>query len=654
MNALVRMKELIKKINEADHDYFGEDNPKISDLEYDKMVEELKELEKESGIVFATSPSKKVGGENRKELKSVEHTKPMLSCDKTKSASDIKQFANGKDIVASRKMDGLTLVLRYKNGSLDLALTRGRDGICGEDVTHTVKNIPSVPKKIPYSGELEVRGEGVASWSSFDFINRTFKESNAHPRSLTAGAVRRLDIQEGKLSRLDFFAFEIVTDMPGIKRKTEALEFLKKQGFLVVDNVFFEAGKFNIESALYTLNAEKYSYPVDGIVFEYDDLLYGKSLGKTAHHEKRMIALKWQDEEYETVFRGVELETTRTGLVSIVGIFDPVNMDGAMISRAYLHNLDVFDSFKFGIGDKITVYKANMIIPQIAKNKTRSGTFFIEHVCPACGARLFVKSSGGGVHNLYCINEGCVSRAVRKIERFCGKDGMNIEGMSRSTIERFVERGWIKAYADIYRLDRYRSQIIKEPGFGERSFDKLWDAIERSKKISLSGFLMGIGIEGMGPRSAAYIGEYFRGSFKKFENAIKQGFYFSHIAEVPYSLEKSIYEWYGNDEEAKLWRPLLEVFDFANDDYEEARGEDYEESPFLGTRVAITGTLVNYTRKEITNKLLSLGATVVDTVTDTTDYLIVSVTTGRKKLDAAAKYGTQLLSESDFERMIAK
>ena len=493
-NPVKRMKELIALIKEADTAYFKNDSPKLSDREYDMLVNELKDLEASSGIVFADSPSKRVSGETKKTLTTVLHTKPMLSANKTKSVAEVANFIGTQEALLSWKLDGLTLVLRYKNGILEKAITRG-NGSEGEDVTHTVKYFRNVPSKIPYRDYLEVRGEGVLSWADFEMLGKSMASGESHPRNLAAGIVRTSNADRGKCSHLDFIAFAIISDTEYTK-KIDQLAFLSGLGFDVVPHKFVPCvrNQEEFQEVVDSFVPDAYGYPVDGLVAEYNDIEFGKSLGATAHHENKLIALKWQDELTETIFRGVELITTRTGTVSIVGLFDTVVIDGARIHRASLHNLSVFEKYKFGIGDKISVYKANMIIPQIAENKTQSGTFVLPKFCPCCGETLTVKYSMSGVKDLYCPNTECIARNAQKIARFCDKKAMNIEGLSAVTLEKLMAFGWIKNFYDLYHLDEHRESIANTPGFGISSFEKMWNAINASRKTSLGKFLLGVGI----------------------------------------------------------------------------------------------------------------------------------------------------------------
>lgn len=382
---LQRMRELIEQLTAADVAYYRDDAPILSDREYDRLTDELKILEMDTGLMLSGSPTQTVSGEILEELTPVRHSKPMLSADKTKSVEDLVKFATGRPVLLSWKMDGLTLVLRYDNGQLQQAITRGREGIIGEDVTHTVRTFLNVPLNVPCKEPFEVRGEGVISWANFEKLNLSLEEPYTSARNLASGSTRKLDANECRKRFMEFHTFELIKDDAAhTDSKVHCMDFLAANGFTVVPYLYLDehCGSERIKELVAVFQPKKFAYPVDGLIMEYDDLAYGKSLGATGHHENRMIALKWEDETYDTKFLGVELATTRTGMVSITGLFEPVNIDGTVVSRAYLHNLDIFDEFQFGVGDIISVYKANMIIPQIAENKTQSNTYQLPMTCP--------------------------------------------------------------------------------------------------------------------------------------------------------------------------------------------------------------------------------------------------------------------------------
>lgn len=649
---LERMRELIERLTEADIAYYKNDAPIMTDLEYDRLTEELAALEHDTGLVLSGSPTQKVSGEILESLAEVRHTKPMLSAGKTKSIEDLIRFAARRAVLLSWKMDGLTLVLRYEYGKLKQAITRGREGIIGEDVTHTVRTFRNVPLTLPTKESFEVRGEGVISWESFRKINASLEEPYTHPRNLASGSTRKLDAGEASKRRLEFWAFELVSDHLEPESKLAQQQFLQRSGFSVVPYIFLDAGHSgqDIRDTVAGMEPKDFAYPVDGLVMEYENLRYGKSLGATGHHENRLIALKWADELYSTRFRGVELATTRTGMVSITGLFDPISIDGTLVSRAYLHNLDIFDEFQFGIGDEISVYKANMIIPQIADNKTQSNTYMLPMTCPCCGKPLTVKYTSGGTRQLYCGNPHCAAKLVQKFAHFCEKTRMNIEGLSATTLEKLIGHGWVRNFGDLYELEQHREDIVRTEGFGERSFDRLQAAIEKSRRCTLAKFISGLGIPMVGRHAGRDLDRYFHGSWAEFEAAILNGFDFTQLPDFGETMHNNIYTWYADAQEAKLWRPLLRKIQFETK--ENLTMETTMNNPFAGKTVVATGKLEHYTRDGIQEKLISLGAHPSGAVSKKTDYLIVGEKAG-SKLTKAQQLGVKTLTEQEFEDMLA-
>ena len=646
-----QMQQLIQKLRQADIAYYKHDVSAMSDLEYDRLMDELVALEEESGVILSGSPTQRVAGEVLETLAEVRHTKPMLSAAKTKSLEDLKHFASGRDVLLSWKMDGLTLVLRYENGQFKQAITRGRDGIIGEDVTHTVRTFLNVPLTIPVLESFEVRGEGVISWKNFDAINAELDDAYSHPRNLAAGSVRKLDASEAKKRRLEFWAFDLVSDSMESSSKRAQQQLLARCGFSVVPYLYLPSSSStrDLELAFSNMQPAKFEYPVDGLIMEYDDLAYGKSLGATGHHENRLIALKWADELYETTFRSVELATTRTGMVSLTARFDPVNMDGATVSRAYLHNLDNFHSLQLGSGDTVRVYRANMIIPQIADNLTKSGTYRLSMSCPCCGAALEVGETTGGTHQLFCWNRSCTAKLVQKFVHFCDKSRMNIEGLSETTLEKLIGHGWIHTFADLYELEQHRDAILQTDGFGEKSFERLQAAIEKSRTCTLAKFIAGLGIPTVGRHAGRALERCFAGSWEAFEAAIQKGFDFTQLPDFGAVMQENIYTWYADAEEAKLWRPLLEKIQFIK---ETTPMSITKESPLYGKIVVATGKLEHYTRDGIQNKLLEIGAIPASSVTKKTNYLIVGEKAG-SKLTKAQQLGVPTLTEEEFEALLA-
>lgn len=648
---ILRMKELIEILKEADVAYYRDDNPTMTDLEYDLLTDELLKLEAETGQILSGSPTQKVSGEILEELTPVRHTKPMLSAKKTKSFEDLVRFADHRPVLVSWKLDGLTIVLRYENGGLKQAITRGREGIIGEDVTHTVRTFLNVPLTIPIQEPIEVRGEGVISWQHFNLINSGLEEPYSHPRNLAAGSTRKLDANESGKRFLEFLAFDLVSDHLERQSKLAQMQLMERAGFSVVPYTYVEGSKDDarLRNTIQAYDPKQFQYPVDGLILEYDDRIYGASLGATGHHENRMIALKWQDDLVKTKFLGVELATTRTGMVSITGLFEPVTIDGTVVSRAYLHNLDIFDAFRFGVGDEIEVYKANMIIPQVAKNLAMSNTFVLPTTCPCCGEELTVKTTSGGSRQLFCGNPHCAAKLVQKFAHFCEKTRMNIEGLSDTTLEKFIGHGWIRNFGDLYELKKHRDEIIRTEGFGVKSYERLQASVEKSRHCTLAKFIAGLGIPMVGRHAGRDLDRHFGGYWDAFEQAIRDGFDFTQLPDFGQTMHNNIYNWYADTEEAKLWRPLLNHIEFEK---ETSTMNTNTNNPFAGKTVVATGKLVNYTRDEIQSKLLSLGATPASSVTKKTDYLIVGEKAG-SKLTKAQQLGIPTLTEEEFEQMIS-
>ena len=647
-----RMRELVALLTKADIAYYRDDEPIMLDREYDKFTDELKALEAATGIILAGSPTQKVSGEILDSLTPVTHSKPMLSADKTKLVSDVQKFARGHSVMMSWKLDGLTLVLRYDNGEFKQAVTRGREGIVGEDVTHTVKTFRNVPLRIPYQGYLELRGEGVTSFENFENINMGLEDPYSLPRSFAAGSVRKLDSNEARKRGIQFYAFELVNEPFATNSKKEQQEFLKSQGFDIVEYIILgvDHSDEEVETAINSFVPENYSNPTDGIIIEQDDIAYGRSLGGTGHHDNRMLAFKWEDDLYETKFLGVELATTRTGMVSITGLFESVEIDGAKVNHAYLHNLDIFDEFQFGAGDTIKVYKANMIIPQIASNETQSNTFKLDMTCPCCGQPLVVKTSSGGTRQLYCENPHCTAKLVRRFVHFCHKTRMNIEGLSEKTLGKFIGHGWIRDFGDLYDLAQHREAIINTDGFREKSYNRLIQSIEKSRHCTLGKFIAALGIPNVGRHAGRDLERYFHGSWEAFHDAVRNGFDFSQLPDFGETMNKNIHDWYADLAETQLWFPLLDCVIFEKE--KEITTMANTNNPFYGKTVVATGKLNNYTRDGIQNKLISLGANPASSVTKNTDYLIVGEKAG-SKLAKAQQLGVKTLTEEEFEAMIA-
>lgn len=649
---LNRMRGIIEEIRQADVAYYKHDRPVMPDRGYDQLYDELLELEKKTGITLSGSPTVKVSGEILEELAQVPHSRPMLSAKKTKSVDEVVRFATGQPVVISWKLDGLTLVLRYEGGKLRQAITRGSEGLVGEDVTHTVRVMMNVPLEIPYTDPFEVRGEGVVSWSNFEKVNMDIDiddEPYSHPRNLASGSVRRLDAGKSRRQFLEFMAFDLVSDKESSLTKVKQLKMLAENGFDVVGHVIVpkDVSEQSLHEIISSFDPLRYQFPVDGLIIEYNDAAYGRSLGATGHHENRLLALKWEDALYQTRFLGLELATTRTGMVSITGMFEDVEMDGAVVNRAYLHNLDVLDSFSLGIGDTVKLYKANQIIPQLAENITRSGTLEVSMQCPCCGEDLQVKKSRNGTRFLYCENPICSAKWVQKLVHFSHKIRMNIEGLSEKTIQKLMNAGLLKNFGDLYCLHEWRATIAGMPGFGPKLVQNLLDSIEKSRQCTLNQFIAGLGIPMVGRSAARILNAYFGGDWELFEKSVRDGFDFTRLQDFGQVMHDNIYAWYADEEAAKIWRPLLEHITFIKP---ETVTKEYN-NPFQGKIVVATGKLENYSRDGIQEKLLELGADPKSSVSKNTDYLLVGENAG-SKLAKAQALGVPILTEEQFEAML--
>lgn len=650
MQKIDRMRELIKIITDADTAYYKRDDPVMPDKAYDQLYDELVGLEQETGIILSSSPTQRVSGEVLEGLTTVRHTRPMLSAAKRKNVADIHKFLNGKMAILSWKLDGLTLVLRYEQGKLVQAITRG-DGLEGEDVTHTVRVMQNVPLTIPCQDPLEVRGEGVVSWMDFNALNETLDEPYSHPRNLAAGSTRKLDAEESRKRNLSFMAFDLISNHLGIQTKWEQLRYMAQMGFTTVGYSVLAAGitEEGLQNAMDQYQPKEYPYPVDGLIFEFDDLAYGRSLGATGHHENRLTSFKWPDKAEITMFRRLEVAATRTGMVSLTGVFDDVVIDGTTVNHAYLHNIDNFERLALGPGDAISVIKANMIIPQIVENHTKSGGFPLPTTCPCCGSTLHIRTSSGGTRQLYCENEHCAARMVRKFVHFCSKTRMEIEGLAERTLETFVQHGWVRNFGDLYELERHKDNIISSPGFGEKSYARIQQSVDKRRSCTLNQFIAALGIPEVGRHAGRILNRQFHGSWEAFETAIQTGFDFSQLEDFGQVMHDNIYTWYSDAEEAKLWRPALKHITFLKEDNTMT---EMTNTPFTGKTVVATGKLEHYTRDGIQLKLLSLGAKPASSVSKKTDYLIVGENAGNK-LEKARSLGVTTLTEQAFLEMLA-
>lgn len=635
-----RMHELVELMRKESDAYYLHDDPIVPDVVYDAQFDELAKLEAETGVILGGSPTQKVGGGVIDKLKKVQHPKPMLSADKTKSVERITKFAEldpGGLLSVSWKEDGLTLVATYKNGVLVQLATRG-DGIIGEDVTHNAAAVSGLPLRIKTDEEtVVVRGECIISRDDFDEYNRSLEVPYSHPRNLAAGTIRLLDSAEAKKRPLQFRAFELVA--PKTATKGQQWHMLETLGFDVVGHAIISAE--HIEAAIKTFDPRGIKDPVDGLIFELFDSNFGRSLGATGHHERNKIALKWADDTHKTIFRGVDLQPTRTGLVSLTAEFDPVLIEGSMVSRATLHNVNFFEALELGVGDEIEVYKANLIIPAIAKNNTRSASYVLPDACPCCGAKL-ERVTPNETTFLRCPNEDCPAKQVRRFEHFCDKHGMNIEGLSGAALEKLIDAGYIHDFQDIYHLSKHAAEIAKLDGFGERSVEKLLEAIEKSRKTTLAQMIVAFGIPLVGKTAGKTIHRYFGGDVTRFEAAMDFASFDLHVLpDFGDAMCESLRRWWKENRE--LWQQI------AAEVHAEAAQKNGTNTALTGKTVVITGTL-SVSRDEMAALLEAAGAKVSGSVSSRTDYLVAGEKAGSKR-DKAAALGIAIISEDEARRL---
>ena len=641
MNKIDRIKELVELLNKAAEAYYKYDNPIMSDKEYDALMDELEALEKSEELILASSPTQKVQGYILEGLNKIEHSKPMLSAAKTKDVNEIKKFLGSQPFYCSYKLDGLTLVVRYSNGKFVQAITRGT-GLIGEDVTEQAKMISNLPMTIPYVSDLELRGECVISWKQFNKVNETLEEPYSHPRNLAAGTLRNFDTNIVRDRKLSYIVFECVSDLHDeaqmFDSKWDELGFLDYLGFETVGRCHGE-----VEDCAEAMQPEFYGYPVDGLIFEMCMKSYSKTLASTNHHEGCRMALKWADSTYETVLRNVEWNPTRTGLISPVAVFDEIDLDGALTTRATLHNVSIIKQLELGIGDTITVYRSNMVIPKIDDNLTRSNTLEIPKTCPCCGAETVIKNTDNS-QVLMCTNPECAAKKIAQFENFVSRKAMNIDGLSTATLELFISNGYLKDFIDIYALSTHRDKLITLPGFGAKSVEKLLQAIEKSRKVKLSNSIVALGIPGRGSSAAKTISDYFHGDYYAFEDAMTDRFDWTKLSDFGQKTSDSINQWWSNQTPEVYFLPTELEF-------EEVEEKIVEDNPFTGKALCVTGKLHHFTRDSINEKIASLGAKATSSVSKKTDWLITNEASESSKYKKAIELGVPVITEDEFLKM---
>lgn len=643
--SLERIKYLVDLLNKASKAYYAEDREIMSNLEYDALYDELQKLEEETGIVLADSPTVSVGYEAVDELPKERHESPMLSLGKTKSREELKQWLQGNPAILSWKLDGLTIVLTYRDGKLAKAVTRG-NGEIGEVITNNAKTFKNIPLTVPFDGELVLRGEAVITYSDFERMNAEIEDAGAkykNPRNLCSGSVRQLNNEITAKRNVRFYAFSLVrADGADFHNsQEEQFKFLQEQGFDVVEHYLVTEDDILERIDFFEKKIETYDIPSDGLVLTYENIAYGQSLGRTAKFPRHSIAFKWADELRETTLKEIEWSASRTGLINPVAIFEPVELEGTTVSRASVHNISILRGLRLGIGDRITVYKANMIIPQIAENLTGSDNVEIPRVCPVCGEATEIRQVND-VQSLYCTNEKCAAKRIKAFTLFVSRDAMNIDGLSEATLEKFVDMGFIHEYADLYHLDRYRDAIVEMEGFGEKSYQNLIDNVNISRNTTLPRVVYGLGIANIGSANAKMLCRYFEYDLERMKNVDVETL--SAIEGVGGVIASAFVE-YMRDEDnlQKLDRLMAEL------QVEKPVVEEGSQT-LAGLNFVITGSLNHFAnRNDLKDRIEARGGKVTGSVTGKTTALINNdVTSASSKNKKAKELGVRIMPEEDF------
>ena len=643
-NSLQRMKELVETLNGAAKAYYQEDREIMSNQEYDSLYDQLEQLEKETGTVLTNSPTVRVGYEAVNELPKEEHPSPMLSLDKTKDREVLRSFIGEHRCLLSWKLDGLTIVLTYENGELVKAVTRG-NGIVGEVITNNAKVFKNIPLRIPYKGQLVLRGEAIITYSEFERINETIGDADAkykNPRNLCSGSVRQLNNEITARRNVRFYAFALVSvqDVDFHNSREQQFIWLKEQGFEVVEYKVVTSTSLDEAMDYFSTAIVNNDFPSDGLVVTYDDIAYGESLGSTAKFPRNSFAFKWADEMRETKLVDMEWSPSRTGLINPVAIFEPVELEGTTVSRASVHNISIVKELQLGIGDTIKVYKANMIIPQISENLTRSGNLVIPDKCPVCGHEARIRKEND-VETLYCMNPDCVAKKIKSFSLFTSRDAMNIDGLSEATLEKFIAMGFIHNLGDIFEIGKYKDQIVEMEGFGQKSFDNLMASLEKAKETTLAKVIYSLGIAGIGLANARVICRYFDDDIEKIRHADAEEI--NSIEGIGPVLAGSLADYFSSEENNKKLDHLLGHLHLI-------REENAGEQVFAGKTFVITGSVEHFAnRSEAKAFIEARGGKVTGSVTKKTDYLINNdKTSSSSKNKKAQELGIPILSEEDF------
>lgn len=648
--SIKRMKELGKKLRKASRAYYQEDREIMPNVEYDALYDELSALEEETGIVLADSPTVNVGYEAVDQLPKEEHERPMLSLDKTKDREALREFVGEHPTLLSWKLDGLTIVLTYENGELVKAVTRG-NGIVGEVITNNARVFKNIPLKISFRGRLVLRGEAIITYSDFEKINETIGDADAkykNPRNLCSGSVRQLNNEITAKRNVRFYAFSLVSAEGVDFQNSREVQFqwLNAQGFDVVEYRKVTADTLDEAMDYFAEAVTKNDFPSDGLVALYDNIAYGESLGTTAKFPRNAMAFKWADEMRDTKLLEIEWSPSRTGLINPVAVFEPVELEGTTVSRASVHNISIMKELKLGIGDTIRVYKANMIIPQIAENLTGSGNAPVPHICPACGQETVVKKEND-VECLFCVNPGCPAKKIKSFGLFTSRDAMNIDGLSEATLEKFIARGFIHDFGDIFEINRYRDEIVEMEGFGQKSYDNLIESLERAKETTLPRVIYSLGIANIGLANAKVICRYFNNDLEKIRHASLEEI--SEIDTIGPVIAGNLVSYFQDEENNRRLDHLMSFLHIQDEGPK-------QEQIFAGMNFVITGSLVHFgNRSEAKELIESLGGKVTGSVTKKTNYLINNdIQSSSSKNKKARELGIPILSEEDFLNLVGK
>lgn len=642
-----QMKELVELLNRAGKAYYQEDREIMSNLEYDRLYDQLENLEKETGTVLANSPTVNVGYEVLEQLPKEEHESPMLSLDKTKDREVLREFMGEHKTLLSWKLDGLTIVLTYEEGELVKAVTRG-NGVVGEVITNNARVFENIPLKISYKGRLVLRGEAIITYSDFEKINAAIEDVDArykNPRNLCSGSVRQLNSEITAGRHVKFFAFSLVSaqSVDFHNSREEQFLWLRSQGFDTVEYKAVTGQTLDGAMEYFEKAVETNDFPSDGLVALYDDIAYGDSLGRTAKFPRNAFAFKWADEIKETTLVEMEWSPSRTGLINPVAIFEPVELEGTTVSRASVHNISIVKELALGIGDTIRVYKANMIIPQIEENITRSGSLVIPDHCPACGEEAKIRCENE-VEALYCTNPECPAKKIKAFTLFTSRDAMNIDGLSEATLEKFIAKGFIHEFADIFEIEKYRDEIVTMEGFGQKSFQNLLESIEKAKDTTLPKVLYSLGIANIGLANAKVICRHFDNDIEKIRCADTEEI--SAIDSIGPVIAGNLSAYFKSEENNRRLSRLLSCLHIRR---EETEGEQV----LAGLNFVITGSVEHFAnRGEVKELIESLGGKVTGSVTGKTNYLINNDKASNSSKNKKAKeLGIPILSEEDFLKL---